>query len=63
MPCVMNERIKPKIGHRMGIFSCFGKEREREGYGFLRRAIFGDCSPFVQSFARKEKKKEVIGRL
>ena len=25
---VMDERIRPKIGLRMGIFSCFGKGRE-----------------------------------
>ena len=57
----MDERIRPKIGLRMGFFfSRFGKGRK--GYGFLRRAIVGNCSPFVQSFARKKKKNEVIGR-
>ena len=55
----MDERIRPKIGIRMSIFHFLEKE-ESSGYGFLRRSIVGDCSPFVQSYARKEKKKEAI---
>ena len=57
----MDERIRPKIGLRMGIFHVLEKGKS-QGYGLLRRAIVSNCSLFVQSFARKENKKEVIGR-
>ena len=49
---VMDERIKPKIGLRIGIFHVLEKGKS-QGYGFLRRAIVGNCSLFAQSFARK----------
>ena len=57
----MDKRIRPKIGLRMGIFHVLEKG-ESLGYGFFIREFVSDCSPFVQIFARKEKKKDVIGR-
>ena len=58
----MDERIRPKIGLRMGI-SHFGKGRESYGYGFLRRAIVGDDSPLFKVLQEKRRKSKLAWKV